>query len=234
MQAPAGTPVAGAVAPAVSARALFYGGEAARPDGRAMAQEKERAMKPLAESAPQAGRLERKMDQFALAGKAAGTATQLRPLGLRFSFIVRGSDGQEREVDVATASKSTESVRLTIEANQDAYLQVWQTTGSSTPRLLLPEKETGQISLKMTAGQRQHIALPMESGPVTLTARLSRVPFGPSTRQEAAMSDRLSPNQLQESFTASGPTGSQEHATYVVNQDPSTTAQIAVDITLGR
>ncbi len=234
MQAPAGTPVAGAVAPAVSARARFYGGEAARPDGRAMAQENERAMKPLAESAPQAGRLERKMDQSALAGKAGGTATQLRPLGLRYSFIVRGSDGQEREVDVATASKSTESVRLTIEANQDAYLQVWQTTGSSTPRLLLPEKETGQISLKMTAGQRQHIALPMESGPVTLTARLSRVPFGPITRQETAMSDRLSPNQFQESFTASGPTGSQEHATYVVNQDPSTTAQIAVDITLGR
>jgi hypothetical protein len=199
-----------------------------------MAQEKERAMKPLAESAPQAGRLERKMDQVALAGKAGGTATQLRPLGLRYSFVVRETDGQEREVDVATASKSTESVRLTIEANQDAYLQVWQTTGSSTPRLLLPEKETGQISLKMTTGQRQHIALLMESGPVTLTARLSRVPFGPITRQETAMSDRLSPNQFQESFTASGPTGSQEHAIYVVNQDPSTTAQIAVDITLGR
>ena len=125
-------------------------------------------------------------------------------------------------------------MRLTVEANQDAYLQVWKTVGSSMPRLLLPEKETGQISLKITAGQRQHIALPMESGPVTLTARLSRVPFGPITRQEAAMFDRLSPNQLQESITASNQTGSQEQATYVVNQDPSTTAQIAVDITFGR
>jgi hypothetical protein len=48
------------------------------------------------------------------------------------------------------------------------------------------------------------------------------------------MSDRLSPTQIQESFTASGPTGSHERATYVVNQDPSTTAQIAVDITLDR
>jgi hypothetical protein len=48
------------------------------------------------------------------------------------------------------------------------------------------------------------------------------------------MSDRLSPNQLQESFTASGPTGSQEYATYVVNQDLSTAAQIAVGITLDR
>jgi len=231
---PASTLAAGAVTQAVSARALFYGGEAARSDGRSLAQEKEQAMKPLAESAPQAGRLAGKMDQVALAGKAAGTDAQLKSLGLRYSFVVRGTDGQEREADAVTAAKSTVPVRLTIETNQDAYLQVWQTTGSSTPRLLLPEKETGQISRKMTAGQRQHIALPMESGPVTLTARLSRVPFGPITRQEAAMSDRLSPNQLQESFTASGPTGSQEHATYVVNQDPFTTAQIAVDITLDR
>jgi len=48
------------------------------------------------------------------------------------------------------------------------------------------------------------------------------------------MFDRLSPIQLQESITASNQTGSQERATYVVNQDPSTTAQIAVDITLDR
>ena len=199
-----------------------------------MTQEKERAMKPLAESPPQAGRLERKMDQFALAGKSGETATQLRPLGLRYSFIVRGTDGQEREVDAATASKSTEPVFLTVEANQAAYLQVWKTVGSSTPRLLLPEKETGQISLKIAAGQRQHIPLPLESESATLTVRLSRVLSGPITRQETAIFDRLSPNQLQESITSSNQTGAQEHATYVVNQDPSTTAQIAIDMTLGR
>jgi hypothetical protein len=121
-----------------------------------------------------------------------------------------------------------------VEANQSAYLQVWKTVGSSTPQLLWPEKESGQISLKITAGQRQHILLPMESRPITLMARLSRVPSGPITRQEAAMFDRPSPNQFQESFSASNQTGSQERATYVVNQDPSTTAQIAVDMTLGR
>jgi hypothetical protein len=48
------------------------------------------------------------------------------------------------------------------------------------------------------------------------------------------MSDRLSPNQLQESFASSSPTGSQEQATYVVNQDLSTAAQIVVDIILGQ
>jgi hypothetical protein len=234
IQAPAGGRIAATVMPALSARTLFYGGEPGRADARAMAKEQEQAMKPLAESAPQANRLERKPEGLLQLGKAAGTAAQLKPLGLRYSFVVRGTDGQEREVDAATASKSTELARLTVEANQDAYLQVWKTVGSSMPQLLLPEKETGQISLKIAAGQRQYIPLPTDSGRVTLTARLSRVLFGPITRQEAAMSDRLSPNQLQESFTASSPTGSQKQATYVVNQDLSTTAQIVVDITLGQ
>ena len=96
-------------------------------------------------------------------------------------------------------------VRLTVEANQDAYLQVWKTVGSSTPQLLWPEKESGQTSLKITAGQRQHIPLSMGSGPATLTARLSRVPSESITKQETGMFDRLSPNQLQESITRKRP-----------------------------
>ena len=136
------------ITPSLSARALFYGGEPGRADMRSMAKEQEQAMKPLAESAPQANRFERKQEGLSQLGKAAGTVTQLRPLGLRYSFVVRGADGQEQEVDVATASKSIQPVFLTVEANQDAYLQVWETVGSSTPQLLWPEKESGQTSLK--------------------------------------------------------------------------------------
>jgi hypothetical protein len=198
-----------------------------------MAKEQEQAMKPLAESAPQANRPERPAEGLSQLGKTAGMVTQLRPLGLRYSFVVRGTDGPEREVDEATASKSVRPVFLTVGTNQDAYLQIWKAVGSSTPQLLWPEKETGQISLKITARQRQYISLPMESGPVTLTVRLSRVPPGPTTRHEGATFDRLSLNQLQESITVSNQPGSKERATYVVKQDPSTTAQIAVDITLG-
>ena len=234
MVAPAGGLAVGAVAPTVSARALFYAGESALADKGRMAPEKERAMKPLAESAPQANRLERKLEGPSQPGKAAGTVAQLKPLGLRYSFIIRGADGQEREVDAATVSKNMQPMFLTVEANQEAYLQVWKTVGSSTPQLHWPEKEAGQIALKMTAGQRQHIPLPMESRPVTLTARLSRSPFGPVTSQKATMFDRFSPDQLQESIITSNRTGSQEHATYVVNHDPSTTAQVAVDIALDR
>ena len=228
IQAPAGGRVAATDMPALSARALFYGGEPSRADTRSMAKEQEQSMKPLAESAPRANRPARPLEGLSQLGKAAGTVAQLRPLGLRYSFIVRGTDGQEREVDAA-AAKSIQHVFLTVEANQGAYLQVWKTTGSSTPQLLWPEKETGQIALKITAGQRQHILLPMESGPVTLTARLSRAPFGPITREEAAMFDRLSPNQLQESFTPSGAAGSQERATYVVNRD-SSLGQLSIEI----
>ena len=233
-QATAGAPAAGVGTPAVSARALFYAGNETRQDEGRMAREKERAAKPLAESAPQANRLGRPLEGLSQPGKAVGTIGQLKPLGLRYSFVVRGSDGQEREVDAATASKSTASIFLTMEANQEAYLQVWKTAGSSTPQLYWPQKETGQFSFKMTAGHRQQIALPMESGPVTFTAHLSRVPFGPTTEHEAAMLDRPSPNQLLESVTEIDQTGSHEQATYIVSQDPSIPAQIVVQMTLVR
>lgn len=234
MQDTTGAPAAGVGIPAVSARALFYAANETRQDQGRIAREKERATKPLAESAPQANRLGRPLEGFSQPGKAVGTISQLKPLGLRYSFVVRGTDGQEREVDAATASKSTAPIFLTMEANQEAYLQVWKTAGSATPQLYWPQKETGQFSLTMTAGHRQQIPLPLESGHVTFTAHLSRVPFGPTAEHEAAMSDRLSPNQLQESITEIGQTSSHEQATYVISQDPSIPAQIVVEMTLVR
>ena len=45
---------------------------------------------------------------------------------------------------------------------------------------------------------------------------------------------RLSANQLTEAITPGSPTGSQEQATYVINQDSTPTAQIAVDVLLDR
>ncbi|THJ24850.1 MAG: hypothetical protein CAF45_003390 [Nitrospira sp. CG24E] len=210
--------------PTVSARALFYAGESLRPDTR----------KSHAESAPQASRLERKSEGLSQLGKAAGTVARLRPLGLRYSFVVRGTDGKEQEVDGVSASRNMQPTFLTLEANQEAYVQVWKTVGSSIPKLQLPEKETGGISLKLTVGQRQQLALPIESSPFTLTVRLSQVPFDSVARQKSGMSDRSSLDQLQESITEDNRTNSRERATYIVRQDPSTTAQITVDITFGQ
>ncbi len=223
----------GRVAAALSARALYYG-EPGQADTRSTDKQRGQAMKPLAGSAPQPFGYERKQEGELQPGKAAGTAAQVRPLGLRYSFVIHEPDGQEREVDVATALKSTQPVFLAVEANQDTYLQIWGTGDSSMPRLLWPEKVTGQTAFRVTARHRQLIPLAMKGG-ITLTARLSLVPPEPVTEKEAGKVDRLSLlNQIQESITASNPAGSQEHATYVVNPEPSAVAQVVVDIVLSR
>lgn len=238
MHAPARAPTVKSVPVKESARALYYGTAPAPINGGLMAKEQVEAMTPSTESVQESNRLARQLEARSrlgeVVGKAAEAVTPLKPLGLRYSFVVRETNRQDREVDAVTAAKSIAPVSLTIETNQDGYLQVWTASGTSTPQLLLPQKETGQISLKIAAGQRQTISLPRDSGTLTLTARFSRVPFGPITRQEAAMFDRISPSQLEESVTAVGPDNSQEQATYVVSRDPAQTAQLVTAILLRR
>ncbi|MEQ1796026.1 MAG: hypothetical protein ABL970_17765 [Nitrospira sp.] len=229
--APASASLSEAGSSTVSARALFYG-EAVRADTGGMAPSQERAMKPSAESESQSNAFTRKLEGLSQLSKAASPATPIKQLGLRYSFVTQTADGQEQEIDAAAASNSSTPVHLTIEANQDGYIQVWQHVGSSNTQLLLPQKDSGHISLKIQAGQRQRLPLPADHG--TVIVRLSRVPFGPISRQEAALLNRLYPTQRQESVTPSSPTPPQERATYVVSQDPSPTAQIAVDILLTR
>jgi hypothetical protein len=209
----------------ISARGLFYG---LSPETGRMAQTPERAMNPLAEAEPQTSPLKRKLDGLSQLSKAVGTATPGKLLGLRYSFVIRTPDGQEQEVDAATATLSATPVHITLETNRDGYIQVWHHVGETTAQLLLPLKESGHISMKIQAGQRQRLPLPANSG--TVIVRFSPVPFGPISRQEAALLNRRSPNLIQESVTTPHPAGSQERATYVVSQDPSSTSQIAVDI----
>ena len=209
----------------VSARGLFYG---LSPETGRMAQPPERAMKPLAETEPQTSPFKRKLDGLSQLSKAAAPATPGKLLGLRYSFVIRTPDGQEQEVDAATATSSSTPVHITLETNRDGYIQVWHHVGETTAQLLLPLKESGHISMKIQAGQRQRLPLPADSG--TVIVRFSPVPFGPISRQEAALLNRRSPNLLQESETSPSPTGSQEQATYVISHDISPTAEIAVDI----
>ena len=209
----------------VSARELFYGVGA--ETGRT-AQAPERAMKPLAEAEPQPSPLKRKLEELSQLSNAAGPAIPGKPLGLRYSFVAQNADGQEQEIDAAAVSRISTPVQLTIETNQDGYIQVWRNVGSANTQLLLPQIESGHISMKIQAGQRQRLPLPADSG--TVIVRFSPVPFGPISRQEAALLNRRSPNLIQESVTSPHSTGSQELATYVVSQDSSPTAEIAVDI----
>jgi len=229
-QMQANAPAGDADASAVSARALFYAQTAVRSDVGTMAQEG--ARKPSAEPAPEPNRPEQRMDRFALTSKAAEKSAQVKPLGLRYSVLAHEEDGQDREVDPTIAEKFSGPVYLTVETNQDAYVQVWKSVGASTTQLLFPDQESGQVSLRITAGQRQRIPLP--TGSHTITLRLSRTPFGPISRQEAVMLGRRSAGQIQETTKTGTPTETQEQATYIINQDRSPTAQITVEIPLVR
>ncbi|ULA63634.1 MAG: hypothetical protein LZF86_110333 [Nitrospira sp.] len=231
LRAPAGASLHETSASTVSARALFYG-DAVRADAAGMLQTNERAMKPLGESAPQANASTRKLERLSPPSKAEGPVAPVKPLGLRYSLVTQNAEGQEQEIGATTAATRSTPMQLTLEANQDGYVQVWQHVGSTGTHLLLPQKDSGHISMKIRAGQRQRLPLPADSG--TVIVRLSRVPFGPISRQEAALLDRFLPTQLQESGIFPSSAGSQEQATYVVSQDLSPTAQIAVDIQLAQ
>ncbi len=191
------------VATAASARTLFYA-QASHPKIAAATQEVESVQK---------------TDRLALAKKAPERGTPATPLALRYSLI-----SAERQLPPAAAG-GPKSVTFMVQSNQEGYVQIWKRTGDSLPELVLPEKETGRISLKTIAGERHQLAVPGDTD--LLIVRLSRVPFGPITRQEAVMAGRGSPTQLTESSL-----DAEEQATYVANPDISV-AELAIEIPIG-
>lgn len=165
-------------------------------------------------------------------GESGGTGPQAKPWGLRYSFVAIDADGRAEELTAAMAARSREPVRITVEATQESYVQLLQNLGSAGTRLWWPPQETGKISLKLQARTRSEIPMPppAENGRITLIIRLSSKPFGPLTMQEVGMLDRFSANLLTETVSPGMTAGTQEQATYVVSQDPSTSAQLAVEI----
>jgi len=161
---------------------------------------------------------------------------QSKPFGLRYSFVTSGSGGRTEEITAAMAARSGEPVRITVEATQESYVQLLQNLGSAGTRLWWPPQETGKISLKLQAGKRSEIPMPppAENGLITLIIRLSSKPFGPLTMQEVGMLDRFSANLLVETVSPGQVAGVEEQATYVVSQDPSTSAQLAVEVPVAR
>jgi hypothetical protein len=195
----------------VSARTLFYGEDLPSQTIDSAARKKEADQSMKAEP-----------ELFTLPQRAHESSGAAKPLALRYGFVIQGVEGDKREMERTGTARRDGTITLRVESNQHAYLQVWTRTGDSLPELALPAKETGRISLKIAEGQRQEIVVPPSSD--RLTIRLSRVPFGPITRQEAVMAGRGSVGQLSESVT-------DEQATYVANSDAST-AELAVEIPL--
>lgn len=231
-QSPAGESASPDAVPTVSARSLFYGRPAPQLGAGLIAQDKKLARPLRPESAPQANRPDGRLEPFSDLGRAKVPAMEAKPLGLRYSFVVQGPDGLEHEVDAHTAATSLEPVRLTLETNQDAYLQIWEPVGSSAPQLLLPDRGQGSQFMTMVAGQRQTIPLSRERGPVTLFVRLSRVLQELPAKQETLLRDHRALDRLHTSNTARESVTAGEDATYAVNRDPSSD-QLLVDIVTG-
>ena len=196
-------------AAAASARALFYAQSPAGTESRATGQSKDAQPS----KAP---------ERFAFTRKTLDPTAGVQTLALRYAFVIRTADGNAREVTAADAANHTGPVSLRIETNQEAYLQIWTSTGDWPPELLLPSKETGRISLKTAGGQRHEIVVPPERDRLTL--RAARFAFGPITRQEAVMAGHSGGGQITEQAS-----GTDEQATYVANPDASV-PELAIDI----
>lgn len=231
-QAPAGKSASPDAAPTVSARSLFYGKPTPQLGAGLIAQEKKLARPLRPESAPQANRPDGRLEPLSDPGRAKVPAMEANPLGLRYSFVVQGPDGLEHEVDAHTAATSLEPVRLTLETNQDAYLQVWKAVGDLPLELQFPDGEDTPHFIKIGASQRQTIPLSRERGPVTLFVRLSRVLQESPAKREPLLRDRRAPDRLHTSNTARESVTAGEDATYSVNRDPSSD-QLVVDIVTG-
>lgn len=231
-QAPAGKPASPDAAPTVSARSLFYGKPAPHLGAGLIAQDKKLARPPLPESAPQANRPDERLEPSPDPGRSKVPALEAKPLGLRYSFVVQDPGGLEHEVDAKTAATSLEPARLTLETNQDAYLQVWKAAGDSSLQLQFPDGDDTPHFIRIVAGQRQTIPLSREHGPVTIFVHLSRVLQESPAKRESLLRDRRAPDRFHTSSTVRESVTRGENATYAVNRDLSSD-QLVVDIVTG-
>lgn len=221
LQTPSGAMEAATTVPTISARARFFGNTAPGTTSGMREAEQEQPLKLLAESAPQAGKAEQRDTQVFEQGPVPEAVSSIKPLGLRYSFMIQGADGRNREVSPSIASGHNGPILLTVESNQEVYLQLWMTTESRPPQLLFPRKDGGQAELKLFGGRRQSVLLPIASKPITIIARLSRISLAPTLDQDPSPMARRTRDPLQELVTTSEEAPHQEEATYVVNQDAS-------------
>ena len=231
-QAPAGESARPDAVPTVNARSLFYGRPAPQLGAGLIGQDKKLARPLLPESVPRANRPDGRLEPFPDLGQAKVPAMEATPLGLRYSFVVQDPGGLEHEVDAKTAATSLGPVRLTLETNQDAYLQVWKSVGDLPLELQYPDGDDTPHFIKIVAGQRQTVPLSRERGPVTLFVRLSRVLQESPAKRETLLRDRRAPDRLHTLNTVRESVTGGEDATYAVNRDLSSN-QLVVDIVTG-
>jgi hypothetical protein len=240
--------------PQTSARELFYGvakqgtdletrpnapaGGTSRPEPQTQADETAVAKKEATDSGRANG--------FGKLGALSLPTT--RPLGLRYSLILRGPEGRDIEADRTTAFTDRDEPRLTIETNTRGYLFVWHEPGPGLATLLFPrpplpsstEKQNG--SAEVQSGTRY--VIPLHTGSkLQDTARrgrllilFSREPGMDLTNLASVVehSKPASESPLMEQVDPTQSGSPNERAVYVVNPDPSQAARLIVTIPLAQ
>jgi hypothetical protein len=141
----------------LTARELFYAEAAAptaakRPQTKTPAPKKSSVAK--ATPAPAANPV-REDRQIAAAGPKVILASYTggKPLGLRYSFL-RKTDGDDyREVDPATVFQSGDRIRVSVEANDSAYLYVVMKGSSGSWKVMFPSPEIAGGNNRVESGK---------------------------------------------------------------------------------
>lgn len=95
--------------------------------------------------------------------RLVNASTSSIPLGLRYSILRLGSDGQYEEVDPDSVFRSGDRIRLEVMANDSGYLYVVMRGSSGTWRVLFPSPEIAGGNNRIERGKSYQIP-PGKSG----------------------------------------------------------------------
>jgi hypothetical protein len=179
-------------------------------------------------------------------------------LGLRYSVLKRSASGQFAETDASATFQSGDGIRVTIEANDDAYLYIVTKGSSGAWNLLFPSPDINEGDNRLRAHQRLEIPASGqflfvdEPGEERLFFVLSRPPETDLDRLISSLSRSDRPADTAMSITdelvgklRSGVHGrdlifekvhdtavSKEQATYIVNVDGGESSRVVADLSL--
>lgn len=206
----------------LSARSLFYGA-GPQDQKKSMAQDTRRRETAMSESDQPPNRSEFASQPLAMA--KSKPASPVQPVGIRYSLAVREQSEQTQD----GAIDRDVPLALTIESNQDGYLQLWKQVDTAQSQLLFPISEAEQLRSKLAAHTPVTISVP--SMPGRLTIRFSRTSAIPSATFDSRLLDEFTRDQLRESVMTDDTSGFPPPIHYIVNQDPSL-SEIVVQIVL--
>lgn len=216
-------------APALSARTLFYQSftASATEQERSQIADREETGRMAETPLQERKRAER---NIGLLGKLEDRKLSAeKPLGIRYSLIMKGPGGIDLEVDPTTAVGKDDAPRLTVQTNESGYLSVLYTRLSSdTPTVLFPSSGEGHVT------ERKSVVIPLvgvfgetqSAEQIRLHVVFSRTAREsgnvlPAEKKMRLMTEQVDPSQ---------PDAPAEQAVYVV--DPAPSASVSVEIPL--